>query len=311
MDMYNFSRDGQILPTWSGLYRFALWCWCKDRWCLRTDRALLRHTGARRCETETLPAPPSQPRSSAQSPPPATSGGAEGDLFESVPKMIKMDKQVDEERVTDPSEFIIVGVDIMKTFNYMSRGPQDPTRVDWVKQLHGDLSARHQLHINTHHWLVYKKNTHRSPKHSTEIWLPILSSRWDQFHTISDEKASWGDMTYREAPRLRPSALWTGWIPHQGLWRNTAHPQGDTKHSHMIEFSEIHYQNRQPVNVVFHELEKQHIFFSRGQLHCNLRLVWWVLPVQTSHCCKGKMSGQSCKTEQRASPAWTWNQHRY
>lgn len=70
----------------------------------------------------------------------------------------------------DLSEFIIVGVDIMKAFNYLSRGPQDPTRVDWAKQLHGGLSARHRLHINTHHWLVYNKHTHTEvKKHSTEI----------------------------------------------------------------------------------------------------------------------------------------------
>lgn len=64
------------------------------------------------------------------------------------------------------SEFIIVGVDIMKAFNYMSRGSQDPARVDWVKQIHGDLSAQHLLHINGHHWLVYDIH---AQKHSTEI----------------------------------------------------------------------------------------------------------------------------------------------
>lgn len=54
------------------------------------------------------------------------------------------------------SDFIIVRVDVMQAFNYMSRRPQDATRVDWVKQLHGHLSARHHLHINRHYWLLYK-----------------------------------------------------------------------------------------------------------------------------------------------------------
>lgn len=62
---------------------------------------------------------------------------------------------------SDLSEFIIVRVDIMKAFDYMSRGPQDPTRVDWVKQLHGNFSAWHRLHIDRHHWLVYNEHTHR------------------------------------------------------------------------------------------------------------------------------------------------------
>ncbi len=73
---------------------------------------------------------------------------------------------MDEKIESDLSEFIIVRIDIMKAFNYVSRGPQDPTRVDWVKQLHGDFSARHWLHINRHNWLVCK---HTSQKHSTEI----------------------------------------------------------------------------------------------------------------------------------------------
>lgn len=212
--------------------------------------------------------------------------------------------------VTDPSLFIIVGVDIMKAFNYMSRGPQDPTRVDWVKQLHGDLSARHRLHINTHHWLVYNKNTH------TEVQnIPL---RFDCQYCPAD-----GINFILSVMKRLPGGTWhTERHPGSGLQlfgqagyhirisEETLHIQGDTKHSHMIELIEILNQNRQPVNVVFHELEKQHIF-SRVQLHYNLRVAWWVLPVQTSHCCKGKMSGQSCRTEQRASPAWTWNQHRY
>lgn len=39
----------------------------------------------------------------------------------------------------------------------MSRGPQDPTGVDGVKQLHGHFSAWHQFHINRHHWVVYNR----------------------------------------------------------------------------------------------------------------------------------------------------------
>ncbi len=66
---------------------------------------------------------------------------------------------MDEELWSDLSEFIIVWVNIMKAFNYMSRRPQDPTRVDWVKQLHGDLGAGHRLHIHRHNWFVFK-HTH-------------------------------------------------------------------------------------------------------------------------------------------------------
>lgn len=109
------------------------------------------------------------------------------DLELHVKKKIDEDRHVGEKRESDLSEFIIVGVDIMKAFNYMSRGTQDPTRVDWVKQLHGDLSARHRLHINWHHWLVCNKNTYRSQK---ETWVQILSSRWDQFPSITDERLS-------------------------------------------------------------------------------------------------------------------------
>lgn len=66
----------------------------------------------------------------------------------------------------DLSQFIIIRVDIVKAFDYMSRGPHDPAGVDRVKHLHGNLSAQYLLHVDRHHWLVY---THRGQKHSTEI----------------------------------------------------------------------------------------------------------------------------------------------
>lgn len=58
---------------------------------------------------------------------------------------------------TDLSEFIIVGVDIVKTLDHVSRGPQDPAGVDRVKQLHGDFGARHRLHVDRHQRLVWKE----------------------------------------------------------------------------------------------------------------------------------------------------------
>lgn len=58
----------------------------------------------------------------------------------------------------DLSEFIVVGVDIMKAFDYVTRGPQDATWVDRVKEVHGDSSAWYLLHFHTHR-PVY---THRS-----------------------------------------------------------------------------------------------------------------------------------------------------
>lgn len=80
----------------------------------------------------------------------------------------------------DLSELIIVRVDIMKAFDDMSRGPQDPTGVERVKKLHGDLCAWHRLHIHGHHWPVYSKYTHTVRvggrlKHSTENCLPMSS----------------------------------------------------------------------------------------------------------------------------------------
>lgn len=131
----------------------------------------------------------------------------------------------------------------MKAFNYMSGGPQDPTSVDWVKQLHGDLSARHRLHINRHHWSVYNKHTQT---HTQDKNIPL---RFDCQHCQADEinfllpvmKGFLGDMTYQEAPRPRPSSLWTDWIPHPDLWRNTEEAQ----HSDMIEHMKMLYGTRQ------------------------------------------------------------------
>lgn len=90
--------------------------------------------------------------------------------YDSMSNEITRDRRVDEKRKSNLSELIIVGVDIMKAFNHMSRGPQDPTRVDWVKQLHGDLSTWHQLHIDRHHWLVYIKHTQ---KHTQVKNIPL------------------------------------------------------------------------------------------------------------------------------------------
>lgn len=70
---------------------------------------------------------------------------------------------------TDLSEFIVVGVDIMKTLDHVSRGPQDPAGVDRVKQLHGDFGARHRLHVDRHQRLVWKEtNTQTDRQRSQE-----------------------------------------------------------------------------------------------------------------------------------------------
>lgn len=162
------------ITTWSGLCTSVLWCWCRDWWCLHTDRALLQGTGVWRGETETLLAPLSRLHSSGQSPPPATSGETEKDKNwlqvneEDTHWWVKLN-----EKESHLSELIIVRVDIMKAFYYMSRGPQDPTRVDWVKQFHGDSGAWHCLHMNRHHWLVYNTHTIKSiPQRSDCKYCP-------------------------------------------------------------------------------------------------------------------------------------------
>lgn len=76
---------------------------------------------------------------------------------------------------TDLSEFVIVGVDIMKTFDHVSGGPHDPAGVDRVKQLHGDFGARHRLHVDRHQQLVWKETntqTHRRTDGEVRNILP-------------------------------------------------------------------------------------------------------------------------------------------
>lgn len=107
----------------------------------------------------------------------------------------------------------------MKAFNYMPSGPQDAARINWIKQLHGDLSARRGLHTDRHHWLVCNTHTHTRKK-KKNLKRPDCKnwSRWEQFPDISDERY----MTYQEAPRLQPPSF-SGWTAPQGLWRNTEH----------------------------------------------------------------------------------------
>lgn len=50
----------------------------------------------------------------------------------------------------DLSEFVVVREDVVKAFDHVTRGPQDATRVDGVKEVHGDSSARYLLHLHTH-----------------------------------------------------------------------------------------------------------------------------------------------------------------
>lgn len=115
---------------------------------------------------------------------------------------------------SDLSEFIVVRVDIMKAFHYVSRGPQDPTRVDGIKQLRGNFSAWHRLHVDRHHWLVY--STHKTQVKSTPLRFDCQYCRADEINfLLSAMKGFLGDMTYQEAPRLRPSTFWTDWKPPQ------------------------------------------------------------------------------------------------
>lgn len=68
-------------------------------------------------------------------------------------------RYTDKKRAGHLSELIVVRVNIMKAFNQISRGPHDATCVKWIKQLHGDLTAWHNLHTDRHHWLVYNIKT--------------------------------------------------------------------------------------------------------------------------------------------------------
>lgn len=71
----------------------------------------------------------------------------------------------------------------MKAFDHVTRGPQDATRVDRVKEVHGDSSARYLLHFHAH-GPVY---AHRS---DTSRWGLIAGIV--QLPIISPEKALWG-----------------------------------------------------------------------------------------------------------------------
>lgn len=93
----------------------------------------------------------------------------------------------------DLSEFVVVGVNIVKAFDHMTRGPQDATGVDRVKEVHGDSSARYLLHLHTH-GPVY---THRA---DTLHWG--LTAGIVQFSIITAEKLCGGQDIPRgtEAP---------------------------------------------------------------------------------------------------------------
>lgn len=104
----------------------------------------------------------------------------------------------------------------------MSRGPQDPTGVDWVKQRHGYLSAWHQFYINRHHWVVYNRYKHKT----THIQLR------------SDNKYCWGDeidflwgLWHTERPR---GCRQTG--NHIRIAEETLNIQGNTPREYKYEF---------------------------------------------------------------------------
>lgn len=106
----------------------------------------------------------------------------------------------------DLSKFIVVREDIVKAFDHVTRGPQDATCVDGVKEIHGDSSARYLLHFHTH-----------GPVYTQVRHIPV---RFD-FHLLLVLKSFVGDMTYQEAQGPRCSPLWTDWRPLEGFGKNT------------------------------------------------------------------------------------------
>jgi hypothetical protein len=56
---------------------------------------------------------------------------------------------------THPSQLIVVRVEVMETFDHVSRRTQDlPAVVDGVQQVHGHSTAGNHLYIHTQQWAV-------------------------------------------------------------------------------------------------------------------------------------------------------------
>lgn len=77
---------------------------------------------------------------------------------------------------TDLSEFIVVGVDIMKAFDNVTWGPQDATWVDRIKEVHGDSSARYLLYFHTHRPVYTHTGETRRGVIAGTVQFPFISA---------------------------------------------------------------------------------------------------------------------------------------
>lgn len=102
-------------------------------------------------------------------------------------------------RSADLSQLIVVRVVVVKAFDHVSRGPQDPAGEDGVKELHGDFSARHRLHLHGHHRLVYGRHTHAHTHQTSSTGL-----RFCRTHEISFLRTVMTGCLGRTEERLGP-----------------------------------------------------------------------------------------------------------
>lgn len=172
----------------------------------------------------------------------------------------------------------------MKAFNYMPSGPQDAARINWIKQLHGDLSARRGLHTDRHHRLVCNTHTH-----------PLNIHRDLTAKTGADESNFLiSVMKVHEIPRgiQTPASIFLRLDSTSGsLKKHWAHMEGGskvTKHTKtpFRRFNQSHWVWQSSVTF---------LYFNRRDV-----------PEQTFHYCKGRNCGQNWTTERKSSPAWTW-----
>ena len=67
---------------------------------------------------------------------------------------------------TCPTQLVVVRVEVMETFDHVSRRTQDlPAGVDGIQQVHGHSSAGNHLHVHTQpgaDWTHGQMNTHLS-----------------------------------------------------------------------------------------------------------------------------------------------------